>query len=637
MTLQPPATVMPALNLSRAYTVPGCLPGMRQPTVVVDVAMNGEAIPQALQTFAGILGGVLPGASELALHPSFQPYAALGAVMRCTLAILRRAGFLALDPPILHSPSARGSPLKLVLPSYVAQQEMLDALYWAADLMNHVIGGRSPDEAVAALPRVIERVARHAPSDGNTPMFLAAANALGIPWRHVFGNVFQYGWGSRIRRLESAIADTTSAIGVAAAKDKRVTAQMLRAAGIPVPHHELAGNADQAVRIADRLGYPVVVKPATGDGGKGVGAGLPNETSVRRAFAAAREISEAVLVETFVRGNDYRVDIVEGQVYNATHRVPGGVVGDGSASVAQLLEKLNADPRRGERGTDADLKRIHLDAEAQDFLSMQGLRPESIPLEGQFVRLRGAANIAVGGWPIEVTDLAHPDNLALCLRAARVMGLDVAGIDLLIPDISRSWLDTGAFICEVNGKPKLAERTVPDFLQRLLPGAGRIPVVLVLGPQDEALYRGLASSLSGLGRVGTAWSHEARARSRIVSKSPADAFSAGQVLLNDPDVDIAVIGIPAGGAGRSGLPVDRFDVLVLAGPAPEADQATGWKRWHALALTLAPLCNGAIVVDSQCAHWQPVAEQLDSQRLVCARHGGLADAVHYELRKQNTV
>jgi cyanophycin synthetase len=646
MTLHHPAPaprapgVGPAVSLVKAYKVPGYLPGMRQPAVLVDVMVAAQVRPQVLEAFAATIAKALPGAGDVALHPSFEPHPALGAVVRATQAILRQARFLVLDAPTVHASPRKGAPLKLVLPSYAAQQETLDALDWAADLMNRVVEGRPVDEALAVLARVIERVARHAPADTNTPMFLAMAGALAIPWRHVYGNVFQYGWGARARRLESAITDATSAIGVAAARDKRATARILAAAGIPVPHHELAADAGHAVRIAARLGYPVVVKPLNADGGKGVGAGLPNEASVRRAYASAREISAGVLVEAFARGNDYRVDVLDGEVYNVTHRVPGGIVGDGADTVTQLLAKLNANPHRGERGTHAELKRIHLDDEALEFLSMQGLTAQAIPQAGQFVRLRGAANIAVGGVPVEIEigSRTHPDNLALCVRAARVLGLDVAGVDLLIPDIGRSWLETGAAICEVNGKPQVGPaRFLREFFQRLLPEGGRIPVVVVLGPQDEALYRGLAASLAGFGRVGTAWAREVRVGSQIVAQSPSDAFHAGQALLTDPDVDIAVIGIPPDGAGRSGLPVDRFDVLVLAGPAPGAEHGSEWKHWQALAVSLAPLCKRAIVIDSECPQWKPIALQLDAKQLVATLHSGLADAVRDRLHPQGTA
>ena len=624
---QQPATIPPAVGIANAYRVPGYLPGMRQPALVADVTVNTAVSPQALQAFATALATALPGADQIPLHPSFQPHPVLGAVVRATQAILWQAGFRALDPPVVHGSARKDALLKLVLPAYVGHQETLVALEWAADLMNRAVEGRPVDDAVAALPRVVERVGRYAPDDANIPQFLATARALQIPWRHMYGHVFQFGWGARARRMESTVTGATSALGIAAAKDKRATALLLRAAGIPAPVHETASSADHAARIAARLGYPVVVKPATRDGGRGVGAGLRDEASVRRAYAAAREFSDAVLVEAFVPGNDYRVDVLDGEVYGITHRIPGGVVGDGTSSVAQLLTQLNANPRRGDPGTNAELKRIDLDAEARDLLTQQGLVAESVPQAGQFVRLRGAANVARGGFPVSVIDKAHPDNLALCVRAARVMGLDVAGIDLLMPDIARSWLETGAGICEVNGMPQLARTDFERFFRKLLPNGGRIPVVVVLGYQDEALYSGLAAALAGLGRVGTAWAGDVRVGAEIIAKAPSDAFHAGLALLTDSQVDAAVIGIPAGGPGRSGLPVDLFDVLVLAGPPPGVEQGAGWKRRQALALTLAPLCRKAIIVDSECPHWEPIVAQLDAKLLISTPHGGLADAV----------
>lgn len=640
MTLDPSPTaqqapaVAPAVTLANGLRVPGYLPGMRQPAVLVDVDVRPDVPPHVLQEFAGMVSKALPGVADVALHPSMHAHPLLGLVVRATHAIVRRAGFGMLDSPTVHVSAQPGAPLKLVLPAYAAQQEVLDALFWASDLMNTVSEGLPVESALATLPRVVGRIARHAPDDTNTAGFLSTAQARFIPWRHLYGNVYQYGWGSQARRLESTITGDTSSIGVGAARDKRATALLLGAAGIPVPRHEAAADVGHALRIAARLGYPVVLKPAAQDGGRGVSAGLLNEASVRRAFALAREFSDTVLVETFVRGNDYRVDVLDGEVYGITHRVPAGVVGDGTHSVVDLLAKLNADPRRGAPGSKAPLKRVDLDAEAHEFLSHQAMTADSIPPAGQYVRLRGAANVAVGGLSIPALDQAHPDNLALCVRAARIVGLDVAGIDLLIPDISRSWLETGAAICEVNGKPQLAMRDVNDFFAKLFPRGGRIPVVMVLGPQDEKLLGDLAAALTALGRVGTAWAQEVRIGSAVVSKAPSDTFHAGLALLTDPEVDLAVIGIPADGAGRSGLPVDRFDVLVLAGAGEGAENSTAWKGWRTLALTLAPLCRGAIVLDSECLHWEPIVAQLDAKMLVSAPHGGLADVVHSHLRKR---
>jgi cyanophycin synthetase len=212
----------------------------------------------------------------------------------------------------------------------------------------------------------------------------------------------------------------------------------------------------------------------------------------------------------------------------------------------------------------------------------------------------------------------------------------VASVDIVMADIRRSWMETGAVIAEVNGKPQLAVRDVPALLKELMPDGGRIPVVMVLGSQDEALYGALAASLAGWGRVGTAWANQVRVGSTVVAKAPSDAFHAGQALLTDPEVDVAVIGFPAGGQVFSGLPVDRFDVLVLAGPQPGTDHGTGWKRWQALALTLAPLCRATIILDSECPQWEPIVAQLDAQKLVPTSHAGLADAVRDELQKQGS-
>jgi cyanophycin synthetase len=332
-----------------------------------------------------------------------------------------------------------------------------------------------------------------------------------------------------------------------------------------------------------------------------------------------------VLVEKHVEGDDYRVHVYKDEAFWVSHRVPGSVTGDGAHTVAQLLEQLNADPRRGERGSKAPLKRIHLDEEATDLLIEQGLTPESVPPEGLFVRLRRAANVASGGVPTPVLHEAHPDNLALAVRATRVMGLDLAGVDLLMPDIKRSWLETGAAICEINSQPQYNPGVHAVILQRLVQGNGRIPVVIVLGDADGSCAQ-IADGLASFGCPGSATSTEVRVGGTVVRKGPGSAYEAGIALLGDPLVDVAVIGISDMTVVGTGMPVDSFDVLVLASPMKAADGAADWQRWRSFASVLASMCTGSVIVNQDCAGWTSAEAASHPERLVRARNDQLPDA-----------
>jgi len=298
----------------------------------------------------------------------------------------------------------------------------------------------------------------------------------------VANNVYCFGQGAKSRWFDSSLTDDTPAISVRLAKQKNVCAAILRRHGLPVPRHHLASDEVRAVAAAESIGYPVVVKPADQDRGIGVAAGLVNAAQVVRAFVEASRHSKAVLVEKHVDGGDYRVHVFQGEVYKVRHRIPGGVVGDGRSSVAELLQSLNSDPRRGPPGTDSKLFRIDLDTEALELLQERQLGTDSVPQEGTFVQLRRIANVSVGGvsLPVDLSQV-HPDNLALARQAVRALKLDLAAVDLLIRDIGRSWRDVEAGICEVNAQPQFGVDAPEWLFTRFFPGQGRIPMIAVVG------------------------------------------------------------------------------------------------------------------------------------------------------------
>ena len=312
------------------------------------------------------------------------------------------------------------------------------------------------------------------------------------------------------------------------------------------------GNAEQAVKVADALGYPVVVKPANLDGGIGVMAGLRDEKAVARAFAMAAKHSKSILVEQYVAGEDYRVRICKGAVIGAVIRKAAAVVGDGVKTVQALLDATNAERARRtqplvlahEHGT----KPIVIDEEVQSWLTAQGLTLDSVVPQGHKVRLRGAANVNLGGTTWDVTERAHPDNLELALRAAAALRLDVAGVDLLLPDIGQSWKVTGGAICEVNGQPQFSSGDAHrKVLERLVPHRGRIPVV---GIADKTFAEDVVTRLM----------------QELRKDGPGIVLAIGaqqcrQALLNPGAAAVIWLIEPATSPGQ-GAPVDQLDLLI---------------------------------------------------------------------------
>jgi len=410
---------------------------------------------------------------------------------------------------------------------------------------------------VQPLQRLVDALARHVPPGTNKRHFMREAVALGLPVLPLPGGVFQFGWGRRSRLFNSSITDGTSAVSTAWAKDKRATHELLRLGGLPVPDQAPVGSLDSALEAARRIGYPVVLKPAALDQGLGVEAGLRDEADLRAAYPRSLRHASALVLEKHVPGEDYRVYVVQGEVVAVAHRIPARVVGDGVATVDELLDGVNVQ-RRQAGSASSVYKPLVLDEEALDLLARQGLEPGAVPAAGQVVRLCRSANSSRGGSSTDVTPQLHPDNAALCVRAAALLRLDIAGLDLLMPDIARSWREVGAAFCEVNAQPQMGGAHPWIFrhiLQRFVTGRGRIPSVLVLG---EAAEQGLAEVIAS--------ALEAGGRSTRVVRGPAERLLAlGRAALIDPGTGAVVLYADATGLERWGLPVDRFDVLVLGG------------------------------------------------------------------------
>ncbi len=423
------------------------------------------------------------------------------------------------------------------------------------------------------------KVGRHAfreLSDGglrqtNPARLLQAALDLGIPFLEISNTLTQYGIGKRSVLMDSTCTDRTSAIGAVLAKNKLSGGKVLRRMGLPVAPGRDAANEQDALKIAGELGYPVVVKPSDKDGGLGVAADLRTPEEVSAAYVAARKISASVLVERFIPGRDYRLVVFHGRLVWAVEREPGGVTGDGTSTIAELVEAANRDPNRGD-GPLQPMKLLALDDEARHMLSRAGLDETSVLPANRFVRIRRAANVATGGRPVAVFDKVHPDNAALAIQAAEAFRLDLAGIDLLLPDIAVSWQESGGAICEANAQPQLGGVTsghlYPQILKELVGGSGRVPALAVMGTAGaERLSASLAGSFSRGGTVGRhgpdgVWLGENR-----MLKGRVPILEAGRFLASQRSLDAMVLGIWDGSALRTGLPLPRIDILALSGEA----------------------------------------------------------------------
>ncbi|HEV3181076.1 MAG TPA: cyanophycin synthetase [Steroidobacteraceae bacterium] len=417
----------------------------------------------------------------------------------------------------------------------------------------------------------------------STASLVRAAEARGIPWLRLNDqSLVQLGHGKYQQRIQATVTGRTPHISVELASDKEETNKILAGLGLPVPQQELVQSETQAVRAARRMGFPVVTKPYNGNHGRGISIRLTSDEEVAHGFTVAREHSRSVIVESFLEGDDHRLLVVNGELVAATRRTPGHVVGDGEHTVAELIDIVNQDPRRGV-GHEKVLTRLELDAQAHKMLARAELTGESVPAKGHTVYLRSTANLSTGGTATDVTDVIHPDNREMAERAVRAIGLDVGGVDFLSKDITESYRKIGGGICEVNAAPGFRMHVAPSegsardvaapVIDMLFPpgAAARVPIAAITGTNGKtttarmlAHLTKMAGYIPGLTTTDGVYIDG----QRTVSGDMTGPVSARMVLA-DPQIDLAVLETARGGLLRAGMGVSEVNVGAVLNVQPD--------------------------------------------------------------------
>jgi cyanophycin synthetase len=401
----------------------------------------------------------------------------------------------------------------------------------------------------------------------STAALVRAAEARDIPWLRLNEySLIQLGHGKYQQRIQATVTSNTRHIAVEIASDKEETNRILHDLGLPVPRQQLARSADACVKAAERLGYPVVVKPLDANHGRGVSLDLKTADEVRKAFEGAREHSRSVVVENYLTGFDHRMLVVGGELIAVAKRVPGHVIGDGERTITQLIDIVNSDPRRG-IGHAKVLTRLELDGQADRLMAKAGVTKDTVLPKGEILYLRGTGNLSTGGTAIDLTDVVHPDNRDMAVRAAKAIGLDVCGVDFISPDISQSYRDVGGGICELNAAPGFRMHVAPtEGKSRDVAG----PVMDMLFPRGSPSRIPIAALTGTNGKTTTArmLAHIQKMAGHTVGLTTTDGVyidgektvagdmtgpQSAQMVLRDPNVDLAVMETARGGLLRAGL------------------------------------------------------------------------------------
>ncbi len=451
----------------------------------------------------------------------------------------------------------------------------LEAGCLAYELLNSIIRKRSFDFSTKM--EALRRKSIELELGSSTSAIKAEAEKRNIPvTRLADGSLLQLGYGKNLKRLQATLTENTSCIAVDTSCNKALANKVLRDYGIPVPEGKAVKTETEAVSYSEEIGYPIVVKPNFGNQGKGVSVNLTTTEEVRDSFKIAAEYGESVLIERYIEGEHYRVMVVGDKVVAAAQRLCAHVIGDGSSTIAQLIDKENCNPLRGE-GHEKPLTKIKVDRIIEAYLKKQRLTLDFVPEEGQTVQLRENDNLSTGGIAVDVTDSIHPENSELAVLAAKIIGLDVAGIDITTRDISKSIRETGGALIEINAAPGIrmhhhpavgTSRNVAKAIVDLLCPEDKdytVPIIAVTGTNGKTTtVRMISHIISSIGHVvGTTTTSGVYIDGKCVSKGDNTGPISAKLVLSDRSVDYAVLETARGGIVKRGLAYNYSDAGII--------------------------------------------------------------------------
>jgi cyanophycin synthetase len=464
---------------------------------------------------------------------------------------------------------------------YAEEQEGLYVSEAAIRVAKAVIKG--DDINIEAIVKEIKRLWYLEKQGPSTKAIIDEAASRNIPLVMLDEDcLFQLGYGCKQKRIEASITGNTSVIATDIAGDKHRTKRMLTEANIPVPKGYVINEVENLEEVIEKLNFPIVVKPLDGNHGNGATIKVETPAEARIAFERARQFSKKIIIEEYIKGKDFRVLIINKKFVAAALRTPASVLGDGVHTISELIDLINEDPRRG-NGHDDELTLVDLDESCLELLAKKGYDLHSILPLGEECQLRPTANLSTGGTAADVTDIVHPKNIFLFERVARIIGLDVCGIDVMAPDLSQPVMENGGAIIEVNAAPGLRMHLHPTvgqprnvaepILDMLFPlgGDGRIPLVAVTGTNGKTTTTMLLAHIAREAGLVTGYTTTdgIYLDDQLILKADCSGPQSAEVILKDPMVEFAVLETARGGILRSGLGFDHCETAIVTNVAED--------------------------------------------------------------------
>jgi cyanophycin synthetase len=417
----------------------------------------------------------------------------------------------------------------------------------------------------------------------STSSLVMEAETRGIPWIRLNKySLCQLGYGANQKRIQATVTSMTSSIGVEIACDKEDTKFLLEQYEVPIPRGAVIKTEGGLEDAMHKLGFPLVIKPINGNHGRGITTNIQDKETALLAFSQAKKVSNSVIVERFITGFDYRILVVNYKLVAAAKRTPAHVVGDGISTIQQLIDEVNKDPRRG-YGHEKILTQIDVDAITQKILVKKGLTLESVLEKGQMLYVKDTANLSTGGTAEDVTDIVHPYNVFMAERIAKIVGLDICGIDIMTTDITQPLPDTRGAVLEVNAAPGFRMHLAPTsglprnvaahVIDMLYPAGetARIPIIAITGTNGKTTTTRLISHIARMKgyKVGYTTTDGVYIQNRLLMTGDCTGPSSAEFVLKDPTVDFAVLECARGGLLRAGLGFKKCNVGIVTNVAAD--------------------------------------------------------------------